>query len=57
MISSPSVGRKNIHFPAFPDGLGGDCRREARQAVDGFQLDMQLSLQAGCGWLFRRNSH
>lgn len=35
MISSPSVGRKKIHFPAFPDGLCGDCGREARQAVDG----------------------
>lgn len=35
MISSPSTGRKEIHFPGFPDGLCGDCGREARQAVDG----------------------
>lgn len=55
MTSSPSPGRKKIHFPAFPGGLCGDCGREARQAVDGPSAGHAAELTDFCDWLFQRN--
>lgn len=49
MISSPSTGRKRIHFPAFPDGHCGACGPDG--LLMDFLRDLQLSSQAcviGC---------
>lgn len=56
MISSPSAGSEEIHFPAFPDGLCSDCGREARQAVDGLSAGHAAEF-TDCEWLLRRHNH